>query len=204
MASTGCATSGREIDKLKVNLLVIRHAIAQKLEVGEEANQEDSLRALTIKGRKRMERGARGLRVLLPQIASLATSPFTRAVQTAEIMAATYGDVVPLHLDSLAAGGDRRAVLSWIQMQRDDATVAIVGHEPDLSLMVSWLLSSPDRSFVQLKKGGACLLNWRSHVTAGDADLVWLLTNGQLRRMAKKRGKQGGSGLPVAGVDGDG
>jgi phosphohistidine phosphatase len=186
-----------------VNLLVIRHAAAEKRKDDPEASQDESTRPLAPKGRKRMERAARGLKALLPGLTALATSPATRAVQTAEIIAAAYGEVVPLHLDSLAAGGDRRAVLSWIQMQRDDATVAVVGHEPDLSVMISWLLSSPDRSFVRLKRGGACLLTWRTHVTAGDADLVWLLTNAQLRKFAKKRGEPKQTGSPTAGVEGD-
>jgi len=188
-----------------VNLLIIRHAIAERRDAFAETDQDDSLRPLTTSGRKRMERCARGLRRLVPEIHSLATSPLTRAVQTAEIVAAEYGTVVPVHLEHLAPDGERRAVLSWIQMQLDDSTVAVVGHEPDLGSMVSWLLSSTGGHFLGLKKGGACLLSWESNITAGDARLVWLLTSGQLRRIGKKKKKrkEDDSSPPEAGVNGN-
>ncbi|UCG85706.1 MAG: histidine phosphatase family protein [Gemmatimonadota bacterium] len=173
-----------------MNLLVVRHAAAERREAFAETGQDDSSRPLTAAGRKRMEQCLNGLKRLVPEIDSLATSPLTRAAQTAEMVAAEYGTVVPVHLEHLAPGGERRAVLSWIQMQRDESTIAVVGHEPDLGSMVSWLLASTGGRFVGLKKGGACLLTWKSHVTAGDADLVWLLTSGQLRRIGKKKKKK--------------
>ena len=103
------------------------------------------------------------------------------------MIASAYPNVLPVKIDALAPGGERRAVLSWIQMQKDDSTVAMVGHEPDLAGTVSWLLSSGGTQFMGFKKGGACLLTWPTHITAGDAHLVWLLTAGQLRRIGKAR-----------------
>jgi len=90
-------------------------------------------------------------------------------------------------------------------MQPDGSTIAVVGHEPDLGAMVSWLLSSAGGQFVQLEKGGACLLTWGPHVTAGDAHLVWLLTSGQLRRIGKrkKKAKRKASKASQSGVESD-
>lgn len=205
MASADYATSDDRLARTAVNLLVIRHAIAERREAFSRTGEDDSQRPVTASGRKRMEQCVKGLRRLVPEIHSLATSPLTRAVQTADIVAAVYGTVVPVQLEHLAPGGERRAVLSWIQMQPDGSTVAVVGHEPDLGAMVSWLLSSAGRQFVQLKKGGACLLTWGPHVTAGDADLVWLLTSGQLRRIGKrkKNRKRKASNASQSGVDSD-
>ena len=169
-----------------MNLLVVRHAIAEPRNEFELTGQDDSLRPVAAKGRERMERGLYGIKTLIPELHALATSPHLRAFQTAEMIASAYPTMTPVKLDALAPGGERRSVLSWIQMQKDDANVAIVGHEPDLSRTVSWLLSSGDTEFVSFKKGGACLLTWPTHITAGDARLVWLLTAGQLRRIGKK------------------
>ena len=173
-----------------MNLLVIRHAIAESREAFAQTSQDDSLRPLTPKGRERMERGLMGINALVPELDVLATSPHVRAVQTAEMVASAYPGVSPVKVDALAPGGERRAVLSWIQMQKDDATVATVGHEPDLAGTVSWLLSSGETQFMGFKKGGACLLTWPTHITAGNAQLVWLLTAGQLRKIRKARSKK--------------
>jgi len=173
-----------------LNLLVIRHAIAERRTAFAETGQDDSLRPLTSNGRERMERGLRGIKALVPEIDVLATSPHVRAFQTAELVASAYPGLSTVKIDALAPGGERRAVLSWIQMQQDDLTVAVVGHEPDLARTVSWLLSSSGTQFMRFKKGGACLLTWPTHITAGDAQLVWLLTAGQLRKIRKARSRR--------------
>ncbi len=170
-----------------MELLVIRHGAAEPRETFAETGKDDSERPLTEKGRKRVERASRGLHTLVPHIDVLATSPFARSMQTAEVLAATYGDVTPQELEALAPHGERRSVLTWLQMHERDSTVAVVGHEPDLGRMVSWLVATPDSHFVQLKKGGACLLYFPSHVTAGDAKIRWLLPVAQLRKLAKKK-----------------
>lgn len=134
-----------------------------------------------------MRSASRGILRLVPNIDSLATSPLERALQTAEILSDVYGGLDMSVLDDLAPNGERRAVLTWLQMQPEGTTAAVIGHEPYLGEMASWLLSTPESGFIGLKKGGACLLEWPSHVTAGDAKLCWLLTAGQLRKLGKKK-----------------
>jgi phosphohistidine phosphatase len=163
----------------------MRHAIAETREAFTDTGEDDSLRPLVPKGVKRMERAVRGLKVLVPHIDVVATSPYVRARQTADIVAGAYSGLTPVLLDCLVPEGERRAVLSWLQMQADDAMIAVVGHEPNLGNLVSWLLGSPDSRFLEFKKGGACRLTWPTHITAGDAHLLWLLTAGQLRRIGK-------------------
>lgn len=170
-----------------MQLLVIRHAIAQPRDAFAESGRPDSERQLTEKGRKRMRAAVRGLRRLVPRLDVLATSPLQRSLQTADLIAAAYGDLAPVVLDDLAPDGERRAVLTWLQMQADDSIACVVGHEPYLGNMVGWMLAMPGSDFVRLKKGGACLLEWPSHVTAGEAQLVWLLPAAVLRKLGKKR-----------------
>jgi len=67
-----------------MQLLLIRHAIAEDRFEFARTGQSDYYRPLTERGRARMARGATGLRTLVPDIDVLATSPLTRAVQTAE------------------------------------------------------------------------------------------------------------------------
>lgn len=73
-----------------MKLLVIRHAIA--MERGEFAatGNPDDLRPLTEKGARKMARIARGLKNEVETLDILATSPLTRAVETARIVADAY------------------------------------------------------------------------------------------------------------------
>ncbi len=168
-----------------MELLVIRHGVAELREVFAETGQDDAHRPLTKRGRKRMKAAVRGMRALVPRIDVLATSPLVRAAQTADIVAACYESAERLELEPLAPAGDQRAILTWLQMQDEGSTVAIVGHEPDLGKLTSWLLATPDSHFLELKKGGACLLEWPVNITAGDAVLRWSLTPAALRKLGK-------------------
>ena len=69
------------------------------------------------------------------------------------------------------------------QRARRSATLAIVGHEPHLSHAATWFLSGLRHSFIELEKGGACLLTFPDEIGAGRARLVFSLTARQLRRM---------------------
>ena len=73
-----------------MQVLVVRHAIAEQREEFAPTGKDDSQRPLTHDGRRKMRRGAVGLRAVVPAIDVLATSPLLRAVQTAEILAAVY------------------------------------------------------------------------------------------------------------------
>src|SRR5687768_9494137 len=138
---------------MRVPLLVVRHAIAEEREEFARTGQEDSLRPLTAEGRKKMRRGADGLRTVVPAIDVLATSPLVRAVQTAEIVAEAYGGLEMVTVQELSPDSELPAFLRWLGTQASGRMVAIVGHEPHLSGLTSWLLTGRNRSFISLKKG---------------------------------------------------
>lgn len=166
-----------------MRLLAVRHAIAEEPEEFARTGRDDRLRPLTDEGRKRMRRGARGLRALVPEVDLLATSPLTRAAQTGAILDAVYGDLPTVEIEELAPEGTPQDFLLWLR-QRGEKTVAVVGHEPSLSLIVSWLLTGGERRILALRKGGACLLQLDGEPAAGAATLVWALTPAQLRALA--------------------
>lgn len=170
-----------------MRLLVIRHAIAvdrEELAVGEP----DDARPLTPKGRRRMRRGARGLRGAVPRIDALATSPLVRARETAEIIARAYRDRArPAVLDALVPDAPLELTRDWLRSRPADSTVALVGHEPHLSALVGWLLTGREHALFEFTKGGACLLAFDAEIGEGRARLCWLLRAGQLRRMRRAR-----------------
>jgi phosphohistidine phosphatase len=85
-------------------------------------------------------------------------------------------------LAPLAPGGSKQAVLDWLRDQPESAMVALVGHEPDLGILASWLLSGHKESFISLKKGAGCLIELTDRPAAGAGKLAWLLPPAALRK----------------------
>jgi phosphohistidine phosphatase len=167
-----------------VELLVVRHAIAENREDFARTGRDDGLRPLTAKGRRRFEESAHGLRTLVERIDVLATSTLARAIETGDLLADEFEVRRGTRLAELAPEADPASLGPWLGKHRTRSTVAIVGHEPHLSQLVEYLLTgSRGRGFVSLKKGGACLLALQEAALAGRAELRWLLTPAQLRRM---------------------
>jgi phosphohistidine phosphatase len=168
-----------------VKLLVIRHAPAGDRVEFARTGRPDDERPLTPEGRRKMRANATGLRAVVPDVALLATSPFTRARETARIVAKAYPDVTPVEVSALAHGGDRDAIREWLANAGvEGQVVAVVGHEPDLGQLIGWLVTGrPDR-VVTLKKGGACLLECDDAIAPGTAEVRWLLPPRLLRQLA--------------------
>jgi phosphohistidine phosphatase len=166
-----------------MKLLLIRHAIAEEREDFARTGKDDRLRPLTDEGRKKMKQAARGLREIVPGIDLLATSPLIRAAQTGAIVDSVYGGLKEVEIDELSPEATPNDFLRWLRKQKEEC-IAAVGHEPGISLLLSWLLTGSERRIFAFRKGGACLLDFPDEVGAGTATLVWALTPGQLRDLA--------------------
>lgn len=167
-----------------MRLLVVRHAIAEDRASFARSQKDDSARPLTPEGRRKMERGALGLKRIVPELEVLAASPYKRALATAEIIAAAYGGLSVESVADLAPGGGVERVVGWLADRRARGVVAIVGHEPDLSRLVCSLLVGANGPFLELRKGAACLLEFSGAVATGAATLDWFLGPKHLRRLA--------------------
>lgn len=167
-----------------MQLLIIRHAIAEDRVEYATLGRSDDDRPLTAKGVERMRQGAAGLKRLLPRIDVLATSPLRRARQTAAIVQDALDAPKPMLRDELSPGSAPGAVAGWLGMLPSEAVVAVVGHEPDLSELVGWLTAGEAHSIVELRKGAACLLEIAGRPEPGGAVLRWLLAPKQLRLLA--------------------
>jgi phosphohistidine phosphatase len=166
-----------------MRLLIIRHATAEEREDFARTGKDDRLRPLTDEGRKRMKQAARGLKNIVPEIDLLATSPLTRAAQTGAVIDSVYGGVREVEVEELSPEAPPVEFLRWLRQQEHE-TVAVVGHEPSISLILSWLLTGTERRIFSFRKGGACLVEFAGEIGAGTATLLWALTPAQLRALA--------------------
>jgi len=163
------------------SVLIIRHAIALDRAEAAAAGIDDAERPLTRDGWRKMKQVAEGLRPWVPALHLVATSPWLRAAQTAEILAGAY-DAKLKETALLLPDQDHGELLAWIDRISDKKQVAIIGHEPGLSRWAGWALTGDDAAVFPLKKGGACLLEFADALAPGQARLSWLMTPAQLRR----------------------
>lgn len=167
-----------------MEICLVRHAIA--VERGTPGYEDDATRTLTAPGRARMEEAAAGLkRLFTPQI--VLTSPIVRAAETAEILRKAYGLGKPRVCEALATG-DHDGVLAALE-EADAGSVALVGHEPWTSELLSYLLTGDRAGMAAVfKKGAAGLVRCAADPAPGNCWLEWLVQPGALRRLGQAGG----------------
>src|SRR6267378_1137008 len=119
-----------------IRVYLIRHGIA----ADPVPEVPDESRPLTAKGRRRFRRAAREFGQMVEPIDHVFTSPLVRAVQTAEILArALKQDEVGV-LEKLCPGVPVSKLFAAVVARvKDDEAVALVGHDPQMSLLVDAL-----------------------------------------------------------------
>jgi phosphohistidine phosphatase len=161
-----------------MRLLIVRHAIAVARGTPGIA---DADRPLTPEGRQKFAEAAAGLARLLDPPDVLLTSPWLRARQTAEIAAAAWGKVKPQEAEALA-GGSFPELAKVLDACPDSATVAVFGHEPQVSDLLGRLVGTRASERLAFKKGGAALVEVRGSLADG-GDLAWFLPPKVLRKL---------------------
>lgn len=166
-----------------MQLLLIRHGIAEDAEVSTAAGLADPERPLTEAGRKKMRKGANRLRSQLNRLDMVACSGLRRARETAEIVSRAFGDIPLFERADLAPDAPLDNLLAWLATPPTTGTLALVGHDPQLSLLAGLLLAATPRPLISLKRGGMVLINFADRVQPGAGVLWWALTPGQLRSL---------------------
>jgi len=174
-----------------MNLLFVRHAIAEKREDWNHSNLSDFFRPITRRGIIRFTDVALGLSLFVPKIDLILSSHFTRAVQTAEILHAQFSEAHLEYSKLLNPETPINQFLKFIKSeiqnprsQEPDFTIAIVGHQPELTQFISMLLINKKDINLRLKKGGAALVS----ITQADVrrpELRWLMSGRQLVEFAR-------------------
>jgi len=119
-----------------MKLYVMRHGIAEDA----ASSFHDFDRALTMKGRKRTREVARALLHADEKPRLIIASPLVRALQTAEIVSSVIDPEEPVAVrQEIAPGGELMTLVNEL-LTAGCHPVMIVGHEPDLSMLVDQLL----------------------------------------------------------------
>lgn len=155
-----------------MNIYIIRHAWAE--EPSETHWPDDSLRPLTKEGRNRFRRVARRLSRLGVNPRLVATSPYLRCIETAEILVAASQEPMVLEtVPFLAPDGDVQALIDWTRTRMQDlpGDVAWVGHAPDVSAILATLIGGGQFRFA---KGGIAAVQFKGIVAPREGELIFL------------------------------
>jgi phosphohistidine phosphatase len=157
-----------------VDLYLIRHADA--IPVGAQGIQDDADRPLTEAGEAQARAVAVGLQRRGVVLNVLLTSPLRRARQTAEGILRQWSLPAPelIVCGELAPGGKPKKLASFLRDRGADK-VALVGHQPDLSVDAAWLIGSK-KAQIELAKAGIAYITTTQGARKGNGTLVWLVT----------------------------
>ena len=154
-------------------LYIVRHADAG--DPGDPRWADDSLRPLSRKGRKQFARMVKKLTKRGFAPACVASSPYVRARQTADIILERLPESSQVvELGALAPGGELSELVAWTQEQAP-CDVAWVGHAPDVNHLLESLLGKESGS-IALSKGAIAAVEFDGGISSAGGQLLWLVT----------------------------
>ena len=155
-------------------IYMMRHGIAS--EPNDPSLEQDRQRPLTDVGREKIEQIARKLKKLAINPDLILSSPYVRAQQTASIVAKEFDLQKHIILsDLLQPAGTADTIVNAIVENYLADELLIVGHEPCLGLLISFLAAANLDLAINIKKGGVCCLSTDDLRMERRAALEWLL-----------------------------
>ena len=151
--------------------------------------REDTKRELTVSGKKEVVEIAKSLKKLGVKFNVIFSSPFTRAFQTAQIIAEEYKLTEQIEQsEELKPDGSKGSLYNKLSKLSIDSVILIVGHEPYLSGMINDIISNDNynknhNNNIILKKAGLSRIKITSTVPKFKGELRWLLTPRILKKI---------------------
>ena len=171
-----------------MDCVLLRHGIAVERDEWEGLEAD---RPLTERGAKRVAQVAVGLNRLDVQPTHIFSSPLIRVIETAKIVHRSLRVRSAIQIvDELLPDAPPDRLLSILRDLPPESCVLCIGHEPQLGMAASVMLSGRATTSFPLKKAGACLIELSLPVKSGRGVLRWWLTPSQLREMGRRRSSE--------------
>ena len=166
-----------------MQLYIVRHGIAIDRE--DPNCPPDPERFLTDEGMEKTRQVAKGVAEIGAVPDLMISSPYVRAVQTAEIFASAleHGKQKIRKTDLLLPGADPMQLFRELAREKQASAVFIFGHAPHLDDLIATAIGSKHH-VTALKKAGVALVELRRMVPPS-GELVWLATPKMLRKAGK-------------------
>lgn len=155
-----------------MELYLLRHGIAED----RAATGRDADRRLIDEGRVKLRRVLERAHAAGVRPSLILSSPYRRALETAEIAAHELGYEGKLvRTPALTPESSPEGVWDVIREHRSEAAILLAGHEPLFSATVAHLLGST-RAMVHFRKGALARIDLESFGAAPAGVLQWMLT----------------------------
>jgi phosphohistidine phosphatase len=175
----------REEEESAMLLYIVRHGIAIDRE--DPKSPSDPERYLTPEGLRKTREVARGFASLKISPDVFLSSPYVRAMQTAEIFAeeVKFSKSKIKQTDLLLPGADAAAFFRELQRaSRSEESSICFGHAPHLDELIAFALGSK-KDLTQMKKAGVACLEL-TRISPPSGGLAWLSTPKILRKRTKR------------------
>lgn len=154
-----------------MELYLLRHGIAEDAPAG----TPDADRALTAEGKTRLRSVLQAGRNADVAPTVILTSPYKRAVQTAEIAADVLQYNSPLlRTQALLPSSKPEDVWDEVRVHQDERQVLLAGHDPLFSDLTGYLLGCPNLR-VDFSKGTLARIDIDRFAAAPCGALKWML-----------------------------
>ncbi|PYT66673.1 MAG: hypothetical protein DMG39_26085 [Acidobacteria bacterium] len=166
-----------------MQLYIVRHGMAIDRE--EPKCPPDPERYLTEEGMEKTKGVAKGLAALGATPGLLVSSPYTRAVQTAEIFADAldYSRQKIRRSELLLPGAEPTLLFRELAREKQASSIFLFGHAPHLDDVIATALGSK-KHVTALKKAGVALVELK-RISPPIGVLVWLAIPKLLRKAGK-------------------
>jgi phosphohistidine phosphatase len=166
-----------------MQLFIVRHGLAIDRE--DPKCPPDPERYLTEEGVEKTKEVARGVVALGITADLFLSSPYVRAIQTAEIFAEAleYPKQRIRRSDLLLPGAEPSLFFRELTRDKKSSAVFCFGHAPQLDDLIATALASKHH-VTSLKKAGAALIELR-RLSPPSGQLIWLATPKLLRRAGR-------------------
>jgi len=166
-----------------MEIYVVRHGIAIDRE--DPKCPPDPERYLTEEGIEKTKRVAAAVAALGASPDLLLSSPYVRAMQTAEIFASAldYSKQKIRRTDLLLPGAEPSLFFRELAKDKQTSTLFVFGHAPQLDDILAAALGSKHH-ITSLKKAGVALIELK-RISPPNGQLVWLAPPKLLRRAGK-------------------
>jgi len=164
-------------------IYVVRHGIA--IDRDNPKCPPDPERYLTEDGVEKTKQVADGVAALGAAADLMLSSPYVRAMQTAEIFASAlgYSKQKIRRTDLLLPGAEPSMLFRELAKDKDSSTIFLFGHAPQLDDVIATALGSRHH-VTSLKKAGVALLELK-RVSPPSAEILWLAPPKLLRKAGK-------------------
>lgn len=166
-----------------MDLYIVRHGIA--IDRDDPKCPPDPDRYLTEDGIEKTKQVAKGVAALGAGADLFLSSPYVRAMQTAEIFANAlkYSKQKIRRTDLLLPGAEPSLLFRELAKDKQSSSVFLFGHAPQLDELIAAAFASK-HNITALKKAGVAAIKLK-RVSPPSAELLWLATPRLLRRAGK-------------------